>query len=199
MSSAHSTAFTFQYGYIYYKPVWNVFRPLHRIYIPIWLYLLWFKFYKPSFDFTNLHSNMVIFIIWTASYPCPWTSLFTFQYGYIYYLDKPCCLFPFPLIYIPIWLYLLCRRYYRKSSILSYLHSNMVIFIIKTKLRKWLEKLQFTFQYGYIYYLCSQTNSLLLSLIYIPIWLYLLFILLFAFPLYSTSFTFQYGYIYYQK
>ena len=78
--------------------------------------------------------------------------LFTFQYGQIYY-DK---IFDIEtnarLIYIPIWLDLLCecdKDYLQKYF---YLHSNMVRFIIYDEMREKQSYISFTFQYGQIYY-----------------------------------------------
>ena len=79
--------FTFQYGQIYYSLIIFVKSLILQIYIPIWLDLLFFNNLCKIFDFTNLHSNMVRFIIeigydYVVSY-----LKFTFQYGQIYYLQ----------------------------------------------------------------------------------------------------------------
>ena len=100
---------------------------------------------------------------------------FTFQYGQIYYAGIRDDEFLSAHIYIPIWLDLLCKRekdllYYDKD-----LHSNMVRFImIDTLLRIAASKL-FTFQYGQIYYNFLINFITILTIIYIPIWLDLLF------------------------
>ena len=56
-------AFTFQYGQIYYTELFNIKKIKKEIYIPIWLDLLFSDLYDSGIDLTNLHSNMVRFII----------------------------------------------------------------------------------------------------------------------------------------
>ena len=51
------------------------------IYIPIWLDLLSKDFDVGYADLTNLHSNMVRFIIYAVSQKNAPRGLFTFQYG----------------------------------------------------------------------------------------------------------------------
>ena len=83
--AADATGFTFQYGYIYYFVFIVKFISIKDIYIPIWLYLLSNLYQALRSTLQNLHSNMVIFIIYL--------QLFSFHFWIA--------------IYIPIWLYLL--------------------------------------------------------------------------------------------
>ena len=55
--------FTFQYGYIYYDFYELYSKEYAEIYIPIWLYLLYVRYFYFVDDIEDLHSNMVIFII----------------------------------------------------------------------------------------------------------------------------------------
>ena len=50
----------------------------------------------------------------------------------------------------------------------------MVRFIIIRKLKREVDKMQFTFQYGQIYYIDDTINKSQFIVIYIPIWLDLL-------------------------
>ena len=77
--------FTFQYGYIYYGFTYRHNRRVIVIYIPIWLYLLFFQVAIYRLSLLHLHSNMVIFIIPCVPYSPDAIYRFTFQYGYIYY------------------------------------------------------------------------------------------------------------------
>ena len=109
----------------------------------------------------DLHSNMVRFIIPSneaLQYPIP---LFTFQYGQIYYSKDTKQTKHFKTIYIPIWLDLLSIQ--DKSIYLQqkHLHSNMVRFIIIKKLKREVDKMKFTFQYGQIYYATGQKQEYL--------------------------------------
>ena len=124
----------------------------HFIYIPIWLYLLLTQERTEQRDVVNLHSNMVIFIIWNTFALYLAIPLFTFQYGYIYYASLIDLSISLVIIYIPIWLYLL------------FMSENKIV----------IEGIIFTFQYGYIYYNMDFKNIVLIIIIYIPIWLYLL-------------------------
>ena len=51
------------------------------IYIPIWLDLLFSDLYDSGIDLTNLHSNMVRFIIKRDAVNTALALRFTFQYG----------------------------------------------------------------------------------------------------------------------
>ena len=77
--------FTFQYGQIYYKRFNSFSSLLNNIYIPIWLDLLYNYKFKLFITLTNLHSNMVRFIIKAESEKVSKELKFTFQYGQIYY------------------------------------------------------------------------------------------------------------------
>ena len=175
----------------------NRLRVLARIYIPIWLDLLFPLFFKPQFANPDLHSNMVRFIIITSPGIKSSEYTFTFQYGQIYYDAGGADLI--------------------KAN--YYLHSNMVRFIMIGVNRFRCYVYQFTFQYGQIYYACGLSRLGKRDRIYIPIWLDLLSCselqFFFCFEhLHSNmvrfiignqagegvgdmSFTFQYGQIYY--
>ena len=73
---------------------------------------------------------MVRFIIGDNNMAIDPATVFTFQYGQIYYKDKPKTKIDYDLIYIPIWLDLLYDIYIKSQILLIYLHSNMVRFII---------------------------------------------------------------------
>ena len=171
--------FTFQYGQIYYE-----IEARERIH-----------------NLMNLHSNMVRFIIDKAAQEIQKMYGFTFQYGQIYYCNTKKRSRSSSSIYIPIWLDLLFVVYifyvfyknlftfqygqiYYSSLIISisfasnYLHSNMVRFIINWTEARFFSIKEFTFQYGQIYYHISNSFSLFVLIIYIPIWLDLLFSLL---------------------
>ena len=99
--------FTFQYGQIYYLNYLKSYFQIVLIYIPIWLDLL-FEYeliYKK--DNSNLHSNMVRFIINKRSKMIEFVFIFTFQYGQIYYTKTRARAYYIASIYIPIWLDLL--------------------------------------------------------------------------------------------
>ena len=140
---------------------------------------------------------MVRFIIRDGFYFNEIMSKFTFQYGQIYYNKKINERREFFLIYIPIWLDLLCILLRDMSQMLANLHSNMVRFIIKKESKNMTGESVFTFQYGQIYYAGIRDDEFLAAHIYIPIWLDLLFSELQAKRFSSTLFTFQYGQIYY--
>ena len=168
-------AFTFQYGQIYYKCIFNAFGVLRGIYIPIWLDLLCILQILIKICKSHLHSNMVRFIILDDGDPEKSTNdLHSNMVRFIIYIS-----FRYMqnslAIYIPIWLDLLCfpslRMLYR-------------IFL-------------FTFQYGQIYYSVRPLFFILKNSIYIPIWLDLLFTLSLLLVYSSKTFTFQYGQIYY--
>ena len=190
-------AFTFQYGQIYYLYFLIIPINLKQIYIPIWLDLLYtqkeideineeiftFQYGQIYYDYTdllnqnvvsNLHSNMVRFIISIRRNTRTTKILFTFQYGQIYYIIKNRKKQENKIIYIPIWLDLLCLPLFVNRLAYRDLHSNMVRFIIKTVCNSLLKKSIFTFQYGQIYYGEAWTRKGYLQCIYIPIWLDLL-------------------------
>ena len=123
-------AFTFQYGQIYYYCRKRKSYFDKRIYIPIWLDLLYFKGFRKVNKVNHLHSNMVRFIIIINKLSFLLSSIFTFQYGQIYYLVRKQVLIMTKL----------------------YLHSNMVRFIIKHFPQFTHIFFLFTFQYGQIYY-----------------------------------------------
>ena len=125
------SAFTFQYGQIYYILVYFIKSRQNNIYIPIWLDLLLCLDKYLYCLHKYLHSNMVRFIIVkfgrvNASYP-----KFTFQYGQIYYSRLQAILIRVSL----------------------HLHSNMVRFIMFFSFEPRLSLRLFTFQYGQIYYI----------------------------------------------
>ena len=101
-----------------------------------------------AFGSTNLHSNMVRFIINTIH-----SRIYKQKVIYIpIWLDLLCIpdadSLPMSFIYIPIWLDLLFSSI---SSLLLYvlnLHSNMVRFIIPRDFKELNENNKFTFQYG---------------------------------------------------
>ena len=122
------------------------------IYIPIWLDLLSRRQQPKSTSSSNLHSNMVRFIILNKAGINPLMAEFTFQYGQIYYnRDRDFFTTALP-IYIPIWLDLLFVCCYMIILCDNDLHSNMVRFIIGS----------------------PSFNILVCFVIYIPIWLDLL-------------------------
>ena len=122
--------FTFQYGQIYYITKRFKIYFAREIYIPIWLDLLQLTRRDKKLSLTDLHSNMVRFIIMYNLHIYSFSKRFTFQYGQIYYFFRA---YSFPAlfkIYIPIWLDLLLQRRLCKYRTTIYLHSNMVRFII---------------------------------------------------------------------
>ena len=124
------------------------------IYIPIWLDLLYTPPYIFCISSADLHSNMVRFIIITHSFFTLITSPFTFQYGQIYYYIAFYYSSPPFRIYIPIWLDLLLVFIFQFCFFVCYLHSNMVRFIINLNTVFQNVTVEFTFQYGQIYYSC---------------------------------------------
>ena len=113
-SSPVQLPFTFQYGQIYYQNIAN----------------------QTISDKLNLHSNMVRFIIEVRQKFNMQQEAFTFQYGQIYYYVRKYGGKNKMMIYIPIWLDLLCSN--EKLLYINYdnLHSNMVRFIMKSKRRR---------------------------------------------------------------
>ena len=98
---------------------------LDKIYIPIWLDLLYLVLLINHLSNYNLHSNMVRFIIRSSSRNTENIR-----------------------IYIPIWLDLLCLRDFLKNPINYHLHSNMVRFIMFFAPKTVFVIKLFTFQYG---------------------------------------------------
>ena len=135
ISKLKMSPFTFQYGQIYYilqrrRLFSNMF-----IYIPIWLDLLSNRLLQASIRLYHLHSNMVRFIIKEREEEIKAKAKFTFQYGQIYYKQQIKQQKDHNSIYIPIWLdllYALVRCFQNQQT---NLHSNMVRFIIKIKLK----------------------------------------------------------------
>ena len=132
IASPRSSKFTFQYGQIYYRFFSRVRRRVAMIYIPIWLDLL-------CADNDNFFNAVSIYIpIWLdLLFDFRFLinieeSIFTFQYGQIYYRRRR----RRRRIYIPIWLDLLYSMFQSKLPFCFNLHSNMVRFIIKTTKRK---------------------------------------------------------------
>ena len=124
--------FTFQYGQIYYVKIKNKLMVKPKIYIPIWLDLLFNQKRHKYSRQIYLHSNMVRFIMkWTPTH-IEKTRPFTFQYGQIYYYYKQAKLLSKNHIYIPIWLDLLQFTNLWRIRKCQNLHSNMVRFIITT-------------------------------------------------------------------
>ena len=144
------------------------------IYIPIWLDLLLFFSLFLFLVRYHLHSNMVRFIIDTPLSLLIGFLLFTFQYGQIYYYIYPYACLKQSNIYIPIWLDLLFLYMLLVFLPVMNLHSNMVRFIIRLTLPYYLLLVQFTFQYGQIYYFVFIVKFISVKYIYIPIWLDLL-------------------------
>ena len=107
-----------------YYFIWN------EIYIPIWLDLLCLRFK----DF--LRCLCIYIPIWLdllselRQVSHADISLFTFQYGQIYYSRNSNINAKHSRIYIPIWLDLLSLQKSSKKSMNEDLHSNMVRFII---------------------------------------------------------------------
>ena len=189
------------------------------IYIPIWLDLLCFvissysscesdlhsnmvRFIiliqrKQKIKFQNLHSNMVRFIIGIRFRRPNEEYKFTFQYGQIYYRLLKSLLKMKIKIYIPIWLDLLLETKQNKQVYQLNLHSNMVRFIISILVKGQPGSWKFTFQYGQIYYEQVNGSWRRSRSIYIPIWLDLLSYCLPIPLLTKRKFTFQYGQIYY--
>ena len=124
---------------------------------------------------TNLHSNMVRFIICASTILPTSDDEFTFQYGQIYYRKKRTIIQKIYKIYIPIWLDLLYYKEQKKAREENNLHSNMVRFIISKSSSFSMYLFSFTFQYGQIYYSCCCSACCVRCQIYIPIWLDLLF------------------------
>ena len=153
---SQSVPFTFQYGQIYYEQANGVMNNALQIYIPIWLDLLCLLDCSLSVELYYLHSNMVRFIIMKHARTRASIKTFTFQYGQIYYLCWCSFSCPFIYIYIPIWLDLLYKSYTILQRISQNLHSNMVRFIIVNNQESDKVVIEFTFQYGQIYYYTQQ-------------------------------------------
>ena len=145
-----------------------------EVYIPIWLDLLYFRKVYALVPNVSLHSNMVRFIMHNNRNVFINFIRFTFQYGQIYYLRIKNYRRIGKSIYIPIWLDLLSLPDFYKKYFMSYLHSNMVRFIMVVDAVKEEGLIQFTFQYGQIYYPFRCQTSDTRENIYIPIWLDLL-------------------------
>ena len=88
VAKRRSQRFTFQYGQIYYARSNNNDYIYNSIYIPIWLDLLYKQRMPTMLGVTDLHSNMVRFIIRRKRNKKSALSLFTFQYGQIYYRQE---------------------------------------------------------------------------------------------------------------
>ena len=101
--------FTFQYGQIYYIKKISELINISKIYIPIWLDLLYIGRERKRDNVRR----------------------FTFQYGQIYYQMESKRYSKNSPIYIPIWLDLLSLRQLAIRQKPSHLHSNMVRFIIR--------------------------------------------------------------------
>ena len=100
---------------------------------------------------------MVRFIIYKFTDEGTLEIRFTFQYGQIYYaFPKNRKAFP-KNIYIPIWLDLLFKKEYEANKSIIDLHSNMVRFIIDIDKYRNYVLVEFTFQYGQIYYRLGDT------------------------------------------
>ena len=80
--------FTFQYGQIYYILQKRRLQSYMPIYIPIWLDLLFDFSDEEQKEKEDLHSNMVRFIINLWSGTITLQTVFTFQYGQIYYQNQ---------------------------------------------------------------------------------------------------------------
>ena len=170
-----------------------------KIYIPIWLDLLYISVKNPYYRETNLHSNMVRFIIELIKTKLSKNFEFTFQYGQIYYSIHIAYPLSILIIYIPIWLDLLCYNFTENIINIDDLHSNMVRFIMTFILSKYFSLYLFTFQYGQIYYKYNFIIVKRKSIIYIPIWLDLLSTPSQLKIAHKSIFTFQYGQIYYAE
>ena len=122
------------------------------IYIPIWLYLLLEEELSENWCWGDLHSNMVIFII--IVYRGIYSKKIDLHSNMVIFIIRPSIRAENSeiWIYIPIWLYLLCFSLHLVLHKLYYLHSNMVIFIIRNNQESDKVIIEFTFQYGYIYY-----------------------------------------------
>ena len=84
-SSDIKNPFTFHYGQIYYRICFKRVCFNLKIYIPLWLDLLYlFQTFITS-SIKNLHSTMVRFIMAYKVAMLLCYSLFTFHYGQIYY------------------------------------------------------------------------------------------------------------------
>ena len=219
IASPRSSNFTFQYGQIYYRLYRYSATRIIKLYIPIWLDLLYLLCVNQNRSKQHLHSNMVRFIIYRYGRRVSESNEF----------------------YIPIWLDLLYNINKNRLDRIIILHSNMVRFIIWKRLfnegSHWLLHsnmvrfiisaapipviliANFTFQYGQIYYPTKRHEPVYSSYFYIPIWLDLLltlfsFQVIFLCILHSNmvrfiinnfdenlqiriNFTFQYGQIYY--
>ena len=141
---------------------------------------------------------MVRFIMQNISEVYRFELQFTFQYGQIYYKVRAVVKGIGDKIYIPIWLDLLSEGIESKMKYFIDLHSNMVRFIMIDLLNDYDKAIEFTFQYGQIYYshvrlfrigdtiftfqygqiyyLFCLVHGVKIILIYIPIWLDLLYL-----------------------
>ena len=105
---------------------------------------------------------------------------FTFHYGQIYYFNRSAECRRCDIIYIPLWLDLLSLLKSRRIGQKKNLHSTMVRFIILPLPSRPRFSRAFTFHYGQIYYYLSALEFLIIKNIYIPLWLDLLFQLLYC-------------------
>ena len=151
--------FTFQYGQIYYHYICFNFSLKVTIYIPIWLDLLSMSFWKDAYNYIYLHSNMVRFIIQVFLQICTLVLAIYIPIWLDLLSAEDLTLIGQEAIYIPIWLDLLLIVEANKTKDYFNLHSNMVRFIIYRDLKSILQKSQFTFQYGQIYYLEQEKCS----------------------------------------
>ena len=151
------------------------------------------------FSEMNLHSNMVRFIINVRFKRKRIKSLFTFQYGQIYYNYTFVFYFYDIAIYIPIWLDLLSTNFSSFIISNSHLHSNMVRFIIQELVTAFTSAIAFTFQYGQIYYgMFFSAIAISFSDLHSNMVRFIIFQATENREIYA-QFTFQYGQIYYAK
>ena len=130
LEMALNTAFTFQYGQIYYQLLAEI---LEAVLIHLHSNMVRFiisSILSKSNIVLNLHSNMVRFIINNERRNPYGNYKFTFQYGQIYYNNRVIGFATNYSIYIPIWLDLLCPNMIGYCNASLDLHSNMVRFII---------------------------------------------------------------------
>ena len=95
---------------------------------------------------------------------------FTFQYGWIWKAANDYGTGIYNLIYIPIWVDLKGSDAVRFSAPRRDLHSNMGGFESAPQIIDARAVIRFTFQYGWIWKICSRRNGKHPIAIYIPIW-----------------------------
>ena len=136
-SNIQTPLFTFHYGQIYYKRKSRSRRRTLKIYIPLWLDLLFRFILKLELKMKNLHSTMVRFIIpIRSSRKFIKSNLHSTMVRFI--------------IFIPI----------QKKKRRANLHSTMVRFIMRVQKSNAGLTFRFTFHYGQIYYYdCKQQSS----------------------------------------